>query len=92
MTTPIISFLSLLGSSPCGGNQASTLLPVDEINFPDGPVVQFVLYHLSLFKVEHDFPNIICIQDVPQNHFFSANAVGELGTPIHPVPDFVTGW
>ncbi len=92
MTTPITSILSLLRSPPGGGNQVSTLLPVDEVDFLDGPVVWFVLYHPSLFKVEHDFPNIICIQDVPHNHFFLANAAGGLGTPIHPVPDFVSGW
>jgi len=92
MTTPITSFLSSLGSPPSGGNQVSTLLPVDEVNFPDGPVVWFVLYHPLLFKVEHDFPNVICIQDVPCNCFFSANAAGGLGTLIHPIPDFVSGW
>jgi len=84
MTTPI--------TSPRGGNQASTLLPVNQFNFPDGPVVRFVLYHLLLFKVEHDFPNVICIQDVPCNCFFSVNATGDLGASIHPVPDFVSGW
>ena len=92
MTTPITSFLSSLGSPPDGGNQVSAPLPVDEVDFPDGPIVRFVLYHPSLFKVEHDFPNVICVQDVPRNRFFSANAVGGLGTPIHPVPDFVSGW
>jgi len=81
-----------VGSSPGGGNQASTLLPVDEFDLPDGPVIRFVLYHLSLFKVEHDFPNVICVQDVPRNHFFLVNATGDLGASIHPVPDFVSGW
>jgi len=70
MTTPIPSFLSLLGSPPGGGNQVLTLLPADENNFPDGPIVPFVLYHLSLSKVEHDFPNVICVLDVPHNRFF----------------------
>jgi len=92
MTTPITSFLSSLGSPPSGGNQVSTLLPVDESDFPDGPLVRFVLYHPSLFKVEHDFPNVICVQDVPCNHFFSTNTVTDLGASIHPVPDFVSGW
>ena len=92
MTTPIPSFLSLLGSPPGGGNQGSTFLPVDEDDFPDGPIVRFVLYHPSLFKVEHDFPNVICVQDVPHNRFFPANTITNLGTSIHPVPDFVPGW
>ena len=92
MTTPVTSLLSSLGSPSGGGNQGSTFLPVDEDDFPDGPIVRFVLYHPSLFKVEHDFPNVICVQDVPRTWFFPANTVTNLGTSIHPVPDFVPGW
>jgi len=93
MTTPITSFLFLLGSSPGGGNQTSSLLPVDANDFPDGPVVRFVLYHPSLFKVEHDFPNVICIQDIPCNWFFPAALLPtDIGSSIHPVPDFIPGW
>jgi len=61
-------------------------------NVSDGPVVQFVLYHPSLFKIEHDFPDVMCIQDVPCNRFFPASVPIGIGGSIHSVPDFAPGW
>jgi len=62
-------------------------------NVSDGPVVQFVLYHLSLFKIKHDFPDVIYIQDVPCNQFFSTAPVPTgIGGSIYSVPDFAPGW
>jgi len=40
-------------------------------NVSNGPVVQFVLYHPSLLKIEADFPNVISVQEIPCNHFFA---------------------
>jgi len=93
MATPITSFLSSIGSSPGTANLTSSLLPVNDNYIPDGPVVRFFLYHPSLFKVKHDFPNVICVQDVPQNQFFpAASLLSDIKSSIHPVPDFVSGW
>jgi len=74
--TPAISSSFLMKGMTTSLSTVSVNLPlIDLNNYPptslvgnvsDRPVVQFVLYHPSLFKVKHDFPDIICVQDIPQ--------------------------
>jgi len=69
--TPAISSSFLMKGATTSLSMASANLPLIDLNsYPqsslvsnvsDGPVVQFVLYHPSLFKIEHDFPDIICM-------------------------------
>jgi len=66
---------------------------IDTDDYPQGLLVKILLYHPSLFKIEHDFPNVIYIQDVLHNHFFaSKNLPLDPGSALTPVPNFIKNW
>jgi len=82
-TTPPSSTSAELASCPS----------IDFDDYPHGPIIKVVLYHPSLLKVEADFPNIMCVQEVPHNHFFASKPPPTaLGAELHPIPDFVKNW
>jgi len=85
---------SSVAVSPASSVSSTSLTSASLVgNISDGPVVQFVLYHPSLFKIEHDFPDVTYIQDVPCNRFFPAASVPiGIGGSIHSVSDFAPGW
>ena len=66
---------------------------IDFDDYPHGPIVKVMLYHPSLLKVEADFPNIMCVQEVPHNCFFASKPPPmALGAELHPIPDYVKNW
>jgi len=82
-TTP--PSLAPAGLASCGS--------IDFDDYPHGPIVRVMLYHPSLLKVEADFPNIMCVQEIPHNCFFASKPPPMvLGAELHPIPDFVKKW
>ncbi len=66
---------------------------IDFDDYPHGPIVRVMLNHPSLLKVEADCPNIMCVQEIPCNHFFASKPPPiALGAELHPIPDFVKNW
>jgi len=95
------SIAASLASSASGTTTSPSLTPaglascpsIDFDDYPHGPIVKVMLYHPSLLKVEADFPNIMCVQEIPCNRFFASKPPPmALGAELHPIPDFVKNW